>query len=233
MEFLVGEARHRHMPADEPIRWGLELLAMAKYGLRPAPEGSGLPPVAGRCVSAQEAVLAAVIRERRSVRKWTTEPVNMDDVVAAIDVARWAPSSCNRQLWQTILITQREDVEFVSGYFDGTFYRQAPLLILVLMNAGLYSDCEKHFAYLDGAAFIQNLLLVLHARGYGACWLGFTGWNSTGRVFAAPERYEAFYEHFGLRKDQVPISMVAVGRPLTAPKAPPRQGIDSIVLKRR
>jgi nitroreductase len=234
LEFLFREVRRRKITLDEPLRWALELLAMARYGLRPATEGppQTAGPADGVKGTAEETALTSVVRTRRSVRKWTSEPVYIDEILGAIDLAKWAPSSCNRQLWQTLLIVRKEDVQFISRYFDGTFYLQAPLLILVLMNTGLYGDSEAHFAYLDGGAFIQNLLLLLHAKGYGACWLGFTGWNNMGRIFAAPERYEAFYEHFGLRKDQVPISMVAVGRPLTAPKAPPRQGLDSIVIRR-
>ncbi|MCX5653867.1 MAG: nitroreductase family protein [Planctomycetota bacterium] len=233
LEFLFREVRRRNMLVDEPLRWALELLAMAKCGLRPAPEAVAPPPRAGCGALPEETALAAVIRGRRSVRQWSSEPVNADEIIAAIDVAKWAPSSCNRQVWQALLIERADDVTFLRDYFAGAFYAQAPLLVLVLAKTALYGPSERHFAYLDGAAFIQNLLLVLHAKGYGACWLGFTGWNSLGGVLVAEEKVRVFYEYFNLTRDQVPVSLVAVGRPASTPKAPPRQGIDNIVLRRR
>ena len=98
------------------------------------------------------------------------------------------------------------------------------------MDVSPYGAGERHLAYLDAAAFIQNLLLMLHAKGYGACWLGFKGWDCMGNVHFPAEHRDAFYAHFGLATNLVPISVIAVGRPANVPQAPPRQGLDQIVL---
>jgi len=233
LEFLLREARRRNLRADDPMRWALGLLGMARYGLGPASAESAAPAGGGPAAPGGPPMgLAEAIRNRRSVRKYTAEAVDAEDIVSAIDLAKWAPSSCNRQLWQAVLLQKKEDVEFISRYFSGTFHARAGLLILVVMNAGAYGDGEKHFAYLDGGAFIQNLLLVLHAKGYGACWLGFEGWDTAGRVFTTPEKRAALESRFGLSRDQVPVSLIAVGRPAAAPAAPPRQGIEQIVIRR-
>ncbi|MCK4375441.1 MAG: hypothetical protein KAX19_08935, partial [Candidatus Brocadiae bacterium] len=66
--------------------------------------------------------------------------------------------------------------------------------------------------------------------GYGACWVGFKRWNTFGGKFIDPAVYEKFYKHFGLEKDKVPVSLIAVGRPALIPKAPPRQGLEQIII---
>jgi nitroreductase len=146
-------------------------------------------------------------------------------------MARWAPSSCNRQLWQTLVIQDPEEKDFLKHTFPNTFYAKAPVVIVVVMKTGNYGLDERHFVYLDGGAFIQNLLLALHAKGYGACWVGFRAWDASGNVYFPRERYEEFHERFKLEKDQVPISLIAVGRPAVAPVPPPRQGLEQILIR--
>jgi len=231
MEFLLREAGRRNLAIDEPLRWAIEQFARARYGLRIEPmESAGESGGLGGG-SADQAVLARVIRERRSVRNWTAEGVDFNDIRDSIDVAKWAPSSCNRQLWHVLLIQREEEKEAISGYFPNVFYVKAPLLALVLMETSGYGQSDRHFVYLDGGAFIQNLLLILHAKGYGACWLGFKGWDCMGNVHFPAEKRDAFYAHFGLTPNLVPISMIAVGKPAKVPQAPPRQGLDQIVLR--
>lgn len=229
LQFLLRETFKKQLPLDGPMLWSIELLLRAKYGLRPVINKASTGPVCGGADT--KAHLIDVIMNRRSVRKWTSEPTDLDDIEKAIEVARWAPSSCNKQPWQTLIIAKKEDIEFISEYFPGNFYTRAPVLLLIVMNKSLYGFSEKHFAYLDGGAFIQNLLLTLHANGYGACWLGFKGWDSADNLFVESEKYHDFYEHFKLNKNQVPISMVALGRPAMQPKAPPRQDLSNIIIR--
>lgn len=228
LRFLLHETFKKQIRLDGPMLWAIELLLRAQYGLRSAVNNASTGPVHGNADA--KVPLMDVMMNRRSVRKWTSEPIDLDDIEKAIEVARWAPSSCNKQPWQALIIAKKEDIEFVSEYFPGNFYTRAPMLLLIVMNKSLYGSSEKHFAYLDGGAFIQNLLLTLHANGYGACWLGFKGWDSADNVFVESEKYHDFYEHFKLNKNQVPISMIALGRPAIQPKAPPRQDLSNIII---
>ncbi len=43
-------------------------------------------------------------RSRRSIRKFSTRPVNREDVLRAIEAARWAPSNHNRQPWKFMVL---------------------------------------------------------------------------------------------------------------------------------
>jgi len=225
-EFLLNEMRTREIPIDKTISWALELFLISKYKLQvnytKAPNES-VTPLA-------EDTFLSVLRERRSVRKWTSETVGINEIIAIIDIAKWAPSSCNTQLWQTLFINRQEDKEFLLKYFHHKFWLHAPLLVVILINTEPYHKIQKHYAYLDGGAFIQNMLLVLHARGYGACWIGFAMWDCFNNMRIDRPQYERFYEYFNLKKGLVPVSMIAVGKPGIKPKAPPRQDTNNIVI---
>lgn len=228
-EFLINEIRKRQIPIDDTITWAFELFLIGKYKLQSEYNKALAKSVASP--SLNEDTFLAALMSRRSVRKWTSEKIDINEIEKIIDVAKWAPSSCNRQIWQTLLINKQQDKEFLREYFSNIFWLEAPLLVIVLMNTKLYCNHQRHYSYLDGGAFIQNMLLTLHVRGYGACWIGFSRWDSLNNIYTNVKRYERFYEHFKLKKEQIPISMLAVGKPDVKPKAPSRQDITNIVIK--
>jgi nitroreductase len=230
LKLLLKEVKKRGMSIDAPLLWVLQLSVVASHNLHLHCEivGEEVKVDAAR----GNAKFESVVVGRRSIREWTSDAVEIEDIKRILNVAKWAPSSCNRQLWQTLLVEEESDKKFLLDYFPNKFWVKAPILLLVVMNSEGYGRTEKHFAYLDGAAFIQNILLVLSDNKYGACWIGFKGWDTLGNMYLNKERYDRFYKHFQLERSQVPISIVAIGRPAITAKAPPRQSIENIVIRR-
>lgn len=52
--------------------------------------------------------IKTIIQGRRSVRKYTEQPVTEEDVRELIDCARYAPSDTNSQTWEFIAVLDRE-----------------------------------------------------------------------------------------------------------------------------
>ena len=48
------------------------------------------------------------IRTRRTIRKWTDRAVAPEVVNELLECALWAPSACNMQLWDFVVITDHE-----------------------------------------------------------------------------------------------------------------------------
>lgn len=119
----------------------------------------------------ENAVLKA-IRERRSIRKFTADPVSREDLLAILEAGRWAPSGLNNQPWRFLVVT-RDDPRH-EGLAGCTKYahivRASAACVCVLLEKGvMYSEMKDH----QGAgACIQNMLLAVHALGLGAVWLG-------------------------------------------------------------
>lgn len=52
--------------------------------------------------------LWAVVRGRRSIRRYTSDPVAPEMMATLLEAARWGPSAHNRQPWRFCVVMQRE-----------------------------------------------------------------------------------------------------------------------------
>ena len=112
------------------------------------------------------------LHERRSIRKYTDEPVSSEALAAILDAGRWAPSGLNNQPWR-FLAVKRDDPRH-EKLAECTKYahivrKSAACIAVMLEREAMYSEMKDH----QGAgACIQNMLLAVHALGLGAVWLG-------------------------------------------------------------
>lgn len=51
------------------------------------------------------------IKGRRSIRKYTQEPVSEEQVMQILEAARWAPSRGNSQAWKFIVLTNAQGLK--------------------------------------------------------------------------------------------------------------------------
>lgn len=112
------------------------------------------------------------ILERRSIRKYTDEPVSRDDITAILEAGRWAPSGLNNQPWRFLVITKDDPRH--AKLAECTKYahivnNSAACICVLLEKAAMYSEMKDHQGV---GACIQNMLLATHALGLGAVWLG-------------------------------------------------------------
>lgn len=115
-----------------------------------------------------------------------------------------------------------------------TFFENAPVVITVIMEGydagtdrvlakmGYSSEDIKRLRPLPGlqsvAAAIENMLLAIHALGYGSCWM-------TGPLVAQ----EAFEKLLGFGKEKSIAALLPVGVPDENPPARPRKPLEEIV----
>ncbi|MBI1879101.1 MAG: nitroreductase family protein [Chloroflexi bacterium] len=59
----------------------------------------------------QAQVLLNLIKTRRSIRRYTAEPIPQATILRLLEGATWAPSSHNRQPWRFAVLTQAADKE--------------------------------------------------------------------------------------------------------------------------
>ncbi len=143
------------------------------------------------------------IANRRSIRKFTAEPVSEKKIETMLKAAMAAPSAGNEQPWQFIVIDDKAQLEKtakLSPYIG--MAANAPLSIMVLGDRNV----EKYPGnwMLDCSAAIQNLLLAAHSEGLGAVWCGL--WPEEDRVDAARELVKA-------PENTVPLAVIVLGHP--------------------
>jgi len=162
------------------------------------------------------------IKNRRSVRAFTNEPVSDTEVEKLINAARWAPSAGNIQPWEFVVV---RDPEIKRGLCEAasnqTFIEEAPVIVVVCANMwrsgqGYGSRGVNLYCLQDTAAAIQNMLLAAQAMRLATCWVGAFHEEEARKVLKIPD---------GVR----PVAIIPVGHPAEKPGVGSRRPLSEIV----
>lgn len=149
---------------------------------------------------------------RRSIRKYTPDPVSEENIELLLKAAMAAPSASNRKPWQFVVVTERETLDALAGrHRHGKMLFDAPLCISV---CGDLTEMERFWVQ-DCSAATENLLIAATALGLGAVWLG---------VYPRDERVAAVRETLGLPAHITPLNLISIGHP--AEEKEPRTQYD-------
>lgn len=113
-----------------------------------------------------------LVKNRRSVRQFTGEPLLPEEVEQIMKSALMAPTSKNSRPWHFILVEEKTTLERLSlAKSTGiSFLKDAPLAILVL------SDPVVSTAHIEDAAIAATFIqLQAQDLGLGSCWIQIAG----------------------------------------------------------
>lgn len=110
------------------------------------------------------------IATRRSYRgKYLDEKVPREDLITIASCGIDAPSGCNKQTTDLIVVDDEEVLGKIKAVLDPPVAQTAPAMIVVLTRRiNAYRD--KCFATQDYSAAIENMLLAIVELGYQSCW---------------------------------------------------------------
>jgi len=108
-----------------------------------------------------------VVRHRRSVRKYLPQPVARDVLQQIVAVGIEAPTGCNLQLKQYVVVDEPELLERIRPISRAL--QGAPAIIVLLVEPKGTKFGE--FWVQDASAAMENMLLAAVALGYAACWV--------------------------------------------------------------
>jgi nitroreductase len=149
------------------------------------------------------------ILSRRSIRKYTKEPVPEKVLKEILDAAMSAPSAGNQQPWHFVVINNREILDEIPNFHPYSHsLKMASVAILVCGDLEL--EQHKDFWVQDCSAAIENILVAVHAKGLGAVWLG---------LYPRTERVAGMRELLGIPDQVVPLAIIPIGYP--AEEKPP------------
>jgi nitroreductase len=155
-------------------------------------------------------VLEAIFT-RRSVRKFTGQPISEEGLKTVIKAGFCAPSAHNNQPWHFVIVREKDTLESISkSHPYAKMLPQAGCGIIVCgdkekqgMTGLLVEDCS---------AAIQNMLLAAHGLGLGAVWCG---------LYPVPQLTKPVIELVNLPSTIIPVGMVVIGH-----KAEEKESID-------
>ena len=146
-------------------------------------------------------------KSRHSVRDYTGEVVNIEEINKVIDLATNAPSVCNRQSVKVYYVDEKELVNQIleiQGGLKGYDDKIMQLLIVVSDRNYFYTIGERNQLYIDGGIFLMNLLYALHFYKIAACpahW----GMNS--------DKDKKLSKLINLSESEKVISLISIGVP--------------------
>ena len=169
--------------------------------------------------------LMQAIMERRSVRKFTDYHVTDDELKELFDAARWAPSWANTQVWEFVVVRDRDVIEKVAATYSEfnpavKCSRSASVLVVFCAKTGVSGskgDGEatkfSNWFMFDCGMAVQNFCLKAHEMGLGTVVVGLMDHDACGKVLGLPKGYEV-------------VVSVPVGRPaVEGRKGPPRKNL--------
>lgn len=146
----------------------------------------------------------SLIFKRHSVRRFRDEKVSDEKIENLLKAGMQAPSSCNAQPWEFIVVSEAEDKKAISEMHKfAKPARNASHLIITVGNlneAKVIGMIEQ-----DLGACNENILLQATHEGLGAVWLGF---------HPIEDRTLKLKEYLEIPDYCIPFSVICVGYPL-------------------
>ena len=148
--------------------------------------------------------LQEVLQRRRSIRKYTQEPVSKEDIDLLMHAAMSGPSACNKTPWEFYVITDEAVLEKLR---NASRYSKiyAPLAIVVCgsLSRALPSQLAPYWIQ-DCSAATENILLSATDLGLGTVWCG---------IHPQKRAEEKVREALVLTEKQIPLNIIYVGHP--------------------
>jgi nitroreductase len=113
----------------------------------------------------------AVIKNRRSIRKYQDKIVEKEKLQKVLEAARLAPSAMNRQPYQLFVVTSKAVLVKVESACNQRW--EAPIMIVMVSTpkeAWVRDDGEE-FWKADAAIAMNQVSLAAFAEGLGTCWI--------------------------------------------------------------
>jgi nitroreductase len=137
---------------------------------------------------------------RRSIRKYTGEPVTDAEVTSLLEAGMSAPSASNRKPWHFCVVTDGDALtKLAEAHPYGKMLAQAELAIAICGDPSISSWWVQ-----DCTAATENILIAAAGLGLGAVWLG---------CHNVDEREQSVRKVIGIPTEIGVLSLISIGRP--------------------
>lgn len=176
--------------------------AVAETGVLPSPEAT-----------------LALLRARRSIRRYKPDPVPEEMVAQLLEAGRVAPSASNRQPWTFIVVRDpqvRREVARAAAYAIVRWKHAEEAPLLIVLCGDTRNPLYRQFLHEDIGLAGANIMLQARALGLGTCWIGGLDRKALAAVLKLPDYMEI-------------VGLLTVGFPDEDPPPRPRKPLSEIV----
>lgn len=141
-----------------------------------------------------------IIFARRSIRRYTDQPVSEEDLTSLLEAGMAAPSASNRKPWHFVSVTDHAKLQTLADAHPyGKMLADAAVAIAVCGDP----DISEWWVQ-DCSAATENILIAAAGLGLGGVWLG---------CHNRPEREQAVREVLGIPERIGVLSLLSIGHP--------------------
>ncbi|GFE62414.1 nitroreductase family protein [Geobacter sp. AOG2] len=142
------------------------------------------------------------IRTRKSVRRFSDRPVEVEKLQSILEAARMAPSWANMQCWRFVVVQEpalkrriselsgADSVFTTKGYKSNPSQRalaDAPVVIAACAECNQSGDTRGQQYYMTDVGFAAaSLMLAAHSLGLGSVFVGIFDEKQVGSLLGIP-----------------------------------------------
>lgn len=118
--------------------------------------------------------LDEIIQQRKSIRRFTQQPIDKQIIEEILESARLAPSAVNFQPWKFYVCQSEDAKQIVRDSYPREWFNTAQLYIVACGNHEVSwkrpSDGKDHLD-IDIAIAVEHIVLKITELGLGTCWV--------------------------------------------------------------
>ncbi|MBL7012529.1 MAG: nitroreductase family protein [Kiritimatiellales bacterium] len=159
-------------------------------------------------------------KQRCSIRSYSNRMVSKKMINEVLDAGRLAPTACNIQPFQFVVVKEPENLAALAGSYPADWFAEAPVVIAICTTPRKAWVRKKHddknYADVDGAIAADHMTLAAAELGLGTCWIGAFNPKIVRNVLKLPRSVE-------------PLVMLTLGHPNEKGRPKDRKSRDELV----
>jgi nitroreductase len=173
-----------------------------------------------------------VIKGRRSIRKYRSDPVPNEVLQKVFEAVRWAPSWANTQCWEVIVVKDPKSKSELATTLNKTnsafsSMTDAPIVLVLCGKKGVSGFYKSRAATVKGdwlmfdtGLAMQNLCLAAHSLGLGTVIIGLFDHRKAEEILGVPQNVEV-------------VAMTPLGYAAVEGMTPKRKEISEFVFQEK
>ncbi|MBQ8361076.1 MAG: nitroreductase family protein [Bacteroidaceae bacterium] len=209
-EFLSKENSTR----NEDIRTHIEMLCK-EYAYVIKSDFAGVKLVSTPPIFNYEAI-EDFFASRSSVREFSDKPITDKELEAAIQIASYTPTACNRQTARLYHFNTKPMIKkMVDNQLgpQGWCYNATSCFVITVNQCYFGGGYERHQALIDGGLYAMNFVWGLHLNHIATCFKMFV---------REPKREKEFKRIANIPKNEIPVVLVLAGHYKSTPVISPK-----------
>jgi nitroreductase len=159
-------------------------------------------------------------RQRVSIRAYKPDPVSEEQLNEILEAGRLAPTACNLQPFQFIVVSRKETLTELAKGYPAPWFGEAPTVIAICTLPSKAWKRTRHdnrcLVDADAAIAADHMTLAAADLGLGTCWVGAFDPKIVRKVLEVPRNVE-------------PLILLTLGHPNEEGRPKTRQPLEKLV----